>query len=564
MRVGFVPTLTIYFYQKKEVLTRAAASSYWSSNASKGRFIMQNLIFRTIPVLVTVIIAIRTYSVRLALFCGICVAGLVATDFSLSKAALYILQKIYVSTGISEFLGANKFLDNSFLVFLMFMFASAFFFEIIKKSNAIEDYAKNFNRYPFSLIFSKIYFFIIASFMFIDEELNVLISHMMAPQLLHLQVNNQQKKIRDLIMTYSSSICSLIPISSSCLSMVMFLEASGINRDGSGVLKAAPFPIFLRSIPFFYLPIFCVIFLFIRVFKREHISDLQHDVEILSEEKNGFADHRSRTFLFSLFGPLLSAPVFSLIIMMATAKYFPYLSKLSFLEAVDDINIEEGLFFGTFLAGVLSFLFFTYKHKFRLPSIFGIFKASLDKVGPAALTIVFCWTFATIISKDLKLSEELMEHVFPMINNSFLPLFIFLLVATVGVLMGSAWATLALATPMITNVLPSQLVCNDPLVQVQWQMIYPVIGAIFSGSFVSLLFSPMSDLLGTCAEKFEQNPADLLSEFVKSNTPAIVATIIAFLFAGFFHSAGNFNPVLPMFVGFLFGFVFSLKTKHVV
>ncbi len=44
----------------------------------------------------------------------------------------------------------------------------------------------------------------------------------------------------------------------------------------------------------------------------------------------------------------------------------------------------------------------------------------------------------------------------------------------------------------------------------------------------------ISSMLGTCAEKFEQDPTELLSEFVKSNTPAIVATVPTFLFAGFF------------------------------
>lgn len=523
---------------------------------------MQNWIV-LIPPIIVLLIAILKRNVILSLAVGILTAALIATRGSIIQTILLSLGRLYEETNFQRFYDPSAPSDHLYI--FGFIILLGIIISIITHTGGIEAYSKKIaskfkdkkNVETTSLIFSLA--------LFLDDYLNSFtVGCLMRPLTDKFKI--PRIKLAFLLNSMSAPLCVIIPATSWLAFILSQLENSGIREKiiSSTYIIGDSFSVYLRSIIFMFYPILVIVSSWLIVRKTISFGYMKTQEDIASKTGNVFGNKETATKEMSSSENSKTNSIASFIIPLSLF-FITLIFSLLFTGGWSLLKPSEkilyaflhsdpfiSLFVASLISASVSIILFLIMKKINLNQTKNIVIDGFDLMKNSLLLLLLAWTFGSLLEKDLKTGSYLAKLLLSALPTFALPLTIFFTAIFICASTGSAWGTIAILVPLVipsviafSNLEPPAILANIPL-------IYPVIGALISGSIAGGHISPISDSTIVASTSAGANHLDHVRSQIPYVIPAILGTCFAFLIAGKFISYGYLKiGIISLIIGLI-------------
>ena len=392
---------------------------------------------------------------------------------------------------------------------------------------------------------------------FIDDYINSLtVGSIMKP--ITDKFNIARAKLAYLLDAMSGSLCLLIPASSWLAIILPQLKNSGLSlsiKDSPKIL-ADGFNTYLVSIPFMFYPIITIItawsFIMLGIsygsMKKHELAAAKGD--LFNGKKAICHDIAPSTDgSLSYFALPLGSFILSIAIGIAfTGNSWIFGGKNSFIQTVQQADILFVLFYSSVFSVIFSSLFFIAKKKMSTYDLFVSIKNGGYFMHNSILTLSLAWTFAAILKNNLETGADLADALLGTVEIALLPGMFFLTATLIAAATGSSWSTITIMLPITITMLFQFSPSFASLIPEQVPLLYPTLGAIFSGSLAGAHFSPISDTTITASTSAGCYHIDHIKTQIGYLAPSFIGTLLAYIAAGYLA-----NYPLGFFIALLIG-----------
>jgi Na+/H+ antiporter NhaC len=389
----------------------------------------------------------------------------------------------------------------------------------------------------------QLYSILLLLMMFVEEDMNILTNSSVLP-ILTDKFHIARLKIGYLISAIAVPICSIVPLSTWSAVISLFLENSGIGPESTKMLFIGyPFITYLKSIPFSFHSILMIISAIIVVLSKssfgiigEHETIAEKKGDLFGGEKPAYLENTdlckeidSKEYSFMDFlMPIFCLPVSILCWILYFGDCTVFGGTNGFLDCLENSKIETSLLLGGLTSLFVAFCMSTYKRKVSALDSSKSTLRGMWMMKDSLLTLSLAWTLANFLRTELQTGEFLSLKLMPFISVSFIPIFSFLLAATLSFCIGSSWGSMAIVFPIAIPMLAKMLAVATPISINSFPILYPVIGAIISGALLGSSISPISYLLIMNAKNLEIDHFQLLKSQFQYVLPTALSSLVAF------------------------------------
>lgn len=498
-----------------------------------------------LPAFIVLISAFVIRRLNPSLLIGIITATLIASNFNIARTVSLTFMRL--KDQVTD-------LDNLYLYsFLLFI---GIIITLVAKTggaaafaHSIEKKLKSKNKVQFSSL-------LLSSILFIDDYLsNLTVGYVMRP--LTDRFSIPRVKLAYLVHSLSGPLVILAPISSWVAMITSQLEESGV--DVGKVIDADSFFVYLESIPYVfysYILFFSIIFII-----RNHISygPMGNQESIAQKTGNLFGgktpkqdeirvEKDKKGSIWDILFPfiLLISSVFIGTAYMGGYHLFGGTSTL--LEAFQrNVHIFFVLCVSGLLAIIGSLIFTVYQKSISAEEIPDIITQGIALMFPAVLMVFLASTLGVILRVDLHAGTYLATSIMNAFSLALLPAILFIVSTIIATITGSSWGTIALMLPITIQMLITLLQLKGSVDPNSIPLLFPILGAIFSGSVCGDHISPISETTIMAATSTGSYPLDHTYTQFFYVLPVIISTVCAFLFSGYFaHKGFVFAVLIPL------------------
>lgn len=356
-------------------------------------------------------------------------------------------------------------------------------------------------------------------------------------------------KLAFLAHSLAGSVVILIPISSWAAAILVQLDQAGVTLDRTQDIKIAsdPFFVYLRTIPFIFysLLIIASVWFIVRtqisfgpLYQLEHQQPQQSVQHREEKEKN----HHTLIELLLPLGTLLVGVIVGI---LYTGGFWLFGGTYSFIDAFrrnDQTFIVMGIV--GIIALALSFALSLYKKMLSWQEIPTMIYGGFQLMRGAIIMVILASILGTFLRIDLMTGTFLAHLLLGTIALSWLPAMVFITALLTTLATGSAWGTFALMIPITIQMLLSMLQITPPATPESISLLFPVLGAIFSGAVCGDHISPVSETTIMTSTSTGTTPIEHARTQFPYAVPAVIGTLIAFIVSGFLH-------LYPLWINFL-------------
>lgn len=389
----------------------------------------------------------------------------------------------------------------------------------------------------------------LSSLLFIDDYLSSLtVGYIVRP--LSDKFKIPRVKLAYLIHSLSGPLVILAPISSWVAMIISQLNSSGIGLDtaeGSKII-ADPFFVYLHSIPFIFYSFLTIMSIWFIVRKRISFGPM-HEHEMIAEHKNNLfggkeiinqrlaTNNHKQGKLIDLILPLgiLIGSIFLGIAYMG--GYWLFGGSNTLLEAFkNNSDTFLVLFSSAVITLVFSLIFSLLRKTISISEVPTIIKDGILLMYPAVLMVFLASALGTVLREDLFVGQYLANLLQGFLSTSMLPCVLFIVATIVATITGSSWGTIALLLPIAIQMILALMHAQTPLLPHDIGILYPALGAIFSGAVCGDHISPVSETTIMAATSSGSDPLDHSYTQFFYMIPVIISTAIAFAISGYMSS----------------------------
>jgi len=479
------------------------------------------------PPLLVIIIASITRKINKGLIAGIITASFIANKGSLANSSALIWERI-----------VEHFKDVDALYLYIFLFTIGTLIALLRYTGGAIAFALEVTKKIRKKVTAETSAIILSLGLTIDDYLSILTNgYVMRPVMDRMHI--PRVKLAYLIHSLSGPLVILIPISSWIAAITVYLDQAGINLDGTSQTKilADPFFIHLQTIPFtFYslLLIASVLFIVIgrlsygpmHTYEHGHLAPSAQKMpqEYLTQPRGTTAD--------------LMLPIGTLLLIVFIG--FPYAGGYyllggtrSLIDAFQNNHHTFSILCGAgFLSLSIGLLFGLIRQKvfFReIPSIIG---QGIKIMYSPVIMIILASIFGSMLKTDLLTGKYLASLLIGKVSIAILPIMFFLVSLTCAIFTGSAWGTFALIFSIAIPMLPPLFGVETPALAEQITVLFPILGAIFSGAVCGDHISPLSETTVMSATSSGVSPLEHTRTQLPYALPVIISSAIAFIISG--------------------------------
>jgi Na+/H+ antiporter NhaC len=154
------------------------------------------------------------------------------------------------------------------------------------------------------------------------------------------------------------------------------------------------------------------------------------------------------------------------------------------------------------------------------------------------MILMLAWTLGEILRNDLSIGKYLAELIYGSIQLLFLPLFFFLISLTIAFATGTSWGTAAVMLPIAIPTTLALIGISIPAHAEAVPLLFPVIGAVFSGCIAGDHLSPISDTTIMTSSSTRMPHIDHVRTQMGYAIPMVVIAGIGFIVSGWLVSYG--------------------------
>ncbi len=498
-----------------------------------------------LPPLAVLIASLITKRLNLSLIIGLISAGLIASDFAPWTAITLIGQRI-----ISQLTDPDNLYLYGFLVLLGILIS---LFEYTGAATAFAHRLTSRLRSARSTQFSSM---LLSCALFIDDYLSCLTTgYVMRPIMdrFHLP----RVKLAYLIHSFSGPLVILAPISSWIALISSQLEKAGISPDPMGTSRifADPFYVYLRSIPYIFYSIILLISVWFIVRKQISFGPMGTQEKIAQETGNLFGGKTPLTTasitletqgssMWDLIIPLGVLIIAFICGILWAGEYYFFGGSNSFLQALQKSNQTAlALFIAVILTLIVTLMIAFIRKRCTLAALKPITLHGIAMMQSSVMMVFLASTLGIMLKSDLQTGNYLAQVLLGTISVSLLPFLFYIIAIITALITGSAWGTIALLVPiavqLIVSLLDAQVLSTlleiplpEMIASTNKEILFPVLGAIFSGAVCGNHISPIAETTIMSANSAGCYPIDhAITQFWYA-LPAIIAAGISYLLVG--------------------------------
>lgn len=476
-----------------------------------------------LPPLLVIFAAIITKQIHVSLGIGIVIASFVATNgYPLPTLSLSASTLFNTATNI----------DNLYLYgFLIFI---GILVSLFAANNSAESFAQAVAAKIYSARQAQYSSMFVSGLLFIDDYLSILTSgYVMSPIMDHFHLS--RTKLAYLVHTFAGPAVILVPVSSWVATIITYLDQAGVDTDNnSGTIRilADPFFVYLKSIPFIFYSFLVIISAIIIVrYSLSYGPMRTHEQHISAPIQPLYSTAHTTTR--DLLIPL-SVLIGSIIVGLPLAGGF-YLFGGPY-GLIDSLKYNKHPFLvmliAAILAVIISIIRSLRKGQIKARQIGSIMFNGIDLMYGAIGMVYLASSLSALLANQVGTGQYLASVLIGSMPLFLLPAMFFIVSLICTIATGSAWGNFALMIPIAIPMLTTLSGLLLPIELGSLPLLFPVLGAIFSGSVCGDHISPLSETTIMAATSTGSKPLEHAYTQFPYTIPAIVGSIFAFLVAG--------------------------------
>jgi tetracycline resistance efflux pump len=521
---------------------------------------MLNTWFVLFPPLCILVATLITKRLNASLILGLITAAAIATQLSPSATISLLAKRIF-----------GQLADLETIYFYAFLILLGIIISLFEYTGAATAFAQKLTKRLTNAKQTQTSALLLSATLFIDDYLSCLTTgYVMRPLTDRFAI--PRVKLAFLIHSLSGPLVILAPISSWIALITSQLENAGVSTaSATSKVLADPFYIYLNAIPYIFYSIILIISVWFIV--RMQISfGPMHTHEVIAQETGnlygGKAPIHAPSALAHQNGSLwdLVIPLLVLITCFVASiawlgGYYLFGGHYSFLQALQK-NSQTGL--ALFIAGVITLavtLLIGYCRKtITLESLKPIALNGFTMMQSSIVMVFLASIFGTMLREDLQTGAYLAQLLQGSISIALLPVIFYGISIITALITGSAWGTIALMVPIAIQMITTLLAATLPVQPADILILFPVLGAIFSGAVCGNHISPIAETTIMSATSASCYPLDHAYTQFWYALPAILAAGVSFICCGLFMT---YPPLINLTLSGMIGILLCLGSLFV-
>ncbi|MDO5719022.1 MAG: Na+/H+ antiporter NhaC family protein [Tissierellia bacterium] len=451
-------------------------------------------ILSLIPIIITILLSIKTKNVLLSLAVGVFSGVLLYVGGNPVKATTTMVSELL-------FLQLQDSYNAGVIILLVFIGG---FVSLIEESGGAGGFAKMLAKKVNTAAKAQIAAWVAGIAVFFSElGTPLIVGPIFSPLFKKLGVSKE--KLAWILDTTGSPVCILIPFIGWGVYSMGLIQKEFELLNITGITD---FQAFIQAIPFQFYAIFCLILVPTMVITKKEIGPMkkaeeeaEKEVYEIEEGKEDIKETNPLVVLIPLL--ILFVTLFSLLI----PHGFPF-------KKVPGSLFRVALITAYFYGSIAIILLMAYYKVFSIKESIPIYIKGLSKMTNTIMILVLAWSLGAV-GKSIGTAEYIIGLAKGNVAPSFVPALIFLIGATISFSTGTSWGTFAImmpiALPMAARLDASMIV---------------TIAAVLSGGLFGDHCSPISDttILSSAGAGCETY------DHVKTQIPyALIAGVISFI-----------------------------------
>jgi Na+/H+ antiporter NhaC len=389
------------------------------------------------------------------------------------------------------------------------------------------------------------------SALFIDDYLNVLtVGYVMRPITDKFAI--PRAKLAFFIHSLAAPLVILAPISSWVAVITAQLDQVGIAPLNATSVKIVgePFVVYLQTIPFIFYSLILIGALIFIIYRHISFGPMYTHEQIARKTGNLFGGKEaphvaadlahipegSTTDLLIPLGILVSSVIVGILYF---GGYSLFGGTQSFLGAIQhNTKTELALCIAGLLSLVSSLALTWLHHTLRGPQLPKVIHEGIQLIIPSLKIVVLATIFGAFL-KELHTGAYLATTFLQQTPLALLPCILFITSLFMAVITGSAWGTIAILIPLGVQMLLSLIAPTLPVDPANIPLLFPILGAIFSGAVCGNHISPLAETTIMAATSSGSYPLDHIHTQFPYALTVIVSSCIAFISVGFLMPFGK-------------------------
>lgn len=424
---------------------------------------MENFgILSILPIIVAVIMAIKTKNVILSLFTSVFIGIMILVGYNPLTSTKILMSEYFLKQLTDSY--------NAGVIVLMLFIGG--FIELMMRSGGAYAFAQSVGKLINSKTKAQLaaYFAGIVIF-FSDLGTPLIVGPIFSPFFKKLKISKE--KLAFILDSTSSPIAVLVPFIGWGVFIIGLLQKEFENLG----LEISDYEAFIKSIPFNIYPILALTIVpMLALLKldfgpmKKAENDIFSDEELDVMEKKEYIVENAKPIYVWL-------PILVLLITLLGMLGYDFMFK-RFSGSEFRAALSSGYLYA---AIVLATLMLINKSK-SFNEIFSIYINGVTKMTQIAIILILAWSLGTV-NKNLGAASYIIHFIKSInLSSGFIPAIAFILGCTISFATGSSWGTYSIMIPIV---IPMALTLGTPL--------YITIGAVLSGGLFGDHCSPISD-----------------------------------------------------------------------
>lgn len=538
---------------------------------------MQNTWMVVLPPIIVVTLATVTHRILFSLLMGIVSASLIVYDFSPVSAFSFAISRLWQVSELANLWTWQSFWACSNLFICAFLIILGVLMVMLYHSGASYAYGNFMIKKIKTAGSAERSSLLLSTLFFIDDYFSCLtVGSVMQPITDRFKI--PRAKLAFLVNVVVAPLALIVPLTSWIAYTMGQLSNAGVSTvaQSNTLLLTDPFYLYLDTIPFLFYAVIVLASVWYMTFARisygligrhEEIAQktgelfggkiaITHRMQELSAEKKETA--QIADFLIPIAGLFIAVVGW----IMCSGGWWFFGGSNTFIEALGQANIYAGLFAGSLIATICSFLFFVARKKFIMSDFVSFVKEGSGLMGGSIITLLLIWTFSSILSKDLETGKYVAGMLIGHVDSALLPVMFFGMASLIAGLMGTAWGTMGMLIPLALQMLPTFFHVATPFYLQDVPLFIPMLGAIISGSVVGTHLSPVSDVMIMSAMSAGAYHLDVLKSHINFVIPTMLSSALAFLIAGYM--IVPYGLMLAALVSCFVGIIINFALLHLL
>jgi tetracycline resistance efflux pump len=492
-----------------------------------------------VPPILVVCCAYWLQQLNYAILIGLCAAALIVQNGNIGGAIMILGQKIWAQC------------TNIDLIYLyVFLICIPALIQLFIVTNSAAAFTRFITRKIRSKKGIELACCAASSGLSIDDYLSILtVGNVMRSVTDHVGI--ARTKLAYLIHSFSGAIVILCPISSWVATIIVYLEQSGISTTDSSVLIFAdPFMAYIGTIPYMAYSLLTILTVLTIIIGRisfgpmalyeKNFHPTQHNIKSATQEQQGNA--------LDLLLPLLLLLTTIIVGILYAGDFYLLGGHNSLIEAFKN---SSSIFLILCIASSVTLIFAlirsVYKKEIGIHQIPMVISSGFQLMRTVLIMIFLISLLSSFLKNELHTGLYLAHIMSTAIMSSLLPVTMFLVALSIALATGSSWGTFGILLPIAVPLL-SSISAVDPLTPLnEIPLLYPTLGAIFSGAVCGDHVSLFSETTGMSAASTEISPLVHFKTQLPYAIPVIISTGVCYLMMGFLYPYGiTFAYWLPM------------------